>query len=79
MNLKFPDEISKRATECPKNHSCLSNQEGGRCRVDYSMEGVPFLMLKKSSDEHCPYSFDFGNSYFCTCPVRRELYKRYSI
>lgn len=77
MDLKFPEETLKQASECPKNHSCLSNRGNGRCRVHYSMEGVPFLMIKKPLQENCPYSFDFGDSHFCTCPVRFELYRRY--
>ena len=79
MDLQFPEKILNEAKECSKNYSCLSNQENGRCTVNFSMEGIPFVMIKKPSDDQCPYYFDFGDSHFCNCPVRFELYRRYGI
>jgi hypothetical protein len=79
MDLKLTDEILKQASNCPKNHRCLSNQQDGRCRVYYSIEEIPFLMIKNQRDEYCPYTFVYGEKRFCTCPVKIELYHRYGI
>ena len=46
---------------------------------NYSIEEIPFLMIKNQRDEYCPYTFVYGEKRFCTCPVKIELYHRYGI
>ena len=77
--LTVSEDLRKQTTNCQKGFACLYRQENDLCQVDYALKGVPFVMIKKPIDELCPYSFHFGKSQFCSCPVRFELYKRYGI
>ncbi len=29
-----------------------------------------------SDDQNCEFSISYGNSYFCQCQTRKEIYKR---
>lgn len=77
MDLKIDEEILKKTTRCKKNFSCLSG-ERSLCNIELCVnEKIHFI--KCVSGESCNYRIPFGYSFVCTCPVRKELHKRYGI
>ena len=77
--LTVSEQTLAMTTHCQNHFHCLSGQVGGPCKVVFTLESVPFLRINNKNVEPCAYSFRFGDSDFCTCPVRRELFERYRI
>ena len=78
MKIKIDDQIIQQTTRCQKNFDCLSNEEHIYCEVEYCVnDKVHFIRC--NSEEQCEYKVAFGNSFICTCPVRKEIYNRYRI
>jgi hypothetical protein len=71
-----PETIA-RTIWCERKFSCL--QEGGcencaNCEiVGENAINALYLRNRRSS---CPYYFDFGSAYLCTCPTRYAIYKQ---
>jgi hypothetical protein len=77
--LYVSQEALNQAEVCQKNFSCLSAQGGDQCEAAFSIRPIPFLRVNKCNNQVCPYSLDFEDKHYCTCPVRIELFKHYKI
>jgi hypothetical protein len=71
-------EVIARTIWCRKDFACLQE---GRCEncAQCVIEGenaINALFLRKRESSGCPYYFDFGSGYLCTCPTRYALYKK---
>ena len=78
MILKIDDAIIKKTTRCNKDFSCLSDNRKELCRVTRTVENkVHFVECHDT--ESCSYRLAFGESFFCTCPVRKDIYDTYKI
>lgn len=78
MKLHVSDEARKGASACKKNHACLNGKPETMCPVErFADKKVLFVQCK--NEERCAYKRPFGEGYFCSCPVRKELYESYSI
>jgi transcription elongation factor Elf1 len=76
--LKVDEETLKKTDRYPKDFSCLSSGGEDLCRVKESInEKIHFVECKDLS--HCDYRASFGDSYFCTCPTRGEIFNKYGI
>lgn len=71
------DTIAK-TTKCSRCFDCLSNPKDIRCKVERQI-GDEILFVKCNINSFCPYKMAFGNSYFCNCPTRIEIYKKYRL
>lgn len=77
MSYTVAPETIARTIWCQKEFSCL--QKGGcenctQCEiVGENAINALFLRNRKSA---CPYYFDFGSAYLCTCPTRYAIYKQ---
>jgi hypothetical protein len=82
MPFKIDDKIVKQAHKCTRDHICLSGNGGLYCKVTYYMVGSnkndKAALIECPKDQGCPYCQSFGNTHICQCPVRMELFKRYS-
>ena len=75
MTKKIAKEIIA-STKCDKGFECLTSHET-LCEVIYCVDNkVHFL---RCDNRVCKYKIFFGNDYFCSCPVRKELYNTYRI
>ncbi len=74
--IKIDENISKTATKCIKNLSCMSGSD--ICKVELCVDGK-IHFIKCMNLEHCNYRISFGYSFVCNCPVRKELFNRYNI
>lgn len=79
LTLDIDKDTKDRATECEKNFACLSNKDHTLCAVErYVHDDVIFI--KCLDTKHCAYKMPFGFSlWMCTCPIRKEFFKRYKI
>jgi len=69
---------SGRAPECDKAHSCLSGEQGCRCHVVQLVDDA-ILAVSPPPEMKCTHKMRYRDAFLCTCPVRKETYKRYKI
>ena len=77
MEIKIDEDTLKSTTKCEKNFSCLKDQNG-LCKVEYY---IPDIVYFAKCNEHisCRYKKGYGNSFFCSCPTRKEIYIKYKL
>ena len=78
MVCTIPEEVVESATRCQKNCSCLESEKPDVCKV-ISFAGDEVIFVEADDKHACSYRVSFGSAYFCACPVRKELYKRFGI
>ena len=75
-------EVSKRVyndtQKCRKNFRCLKPNQNVCCKVEHCVNNVVYF-VKCSDTTFCSYKVNFGDSSFCTCPVRKEIYNKYRV
>ena len=78
MDISVSDETLSQTTQCKTNMSCLKGSTDHLCSVERCIDGkVHFVTCLKI--EACSYRISFGNGQFCDCPVRKEIYNKYTI
>jgi len=80
MAYQVSYKTREQTTKCPYDFICLDNETWDTCTIKRDIQGA-FLEIKtKSNKIGCPYRCPFGYSYFfCACPTRCEIYRRYDI
>jgi len=70
-------DTSEGVSLCAKNRECLKNHQAA-CTVipDVSDE---LIFVKKKISVDCNYYVPFGYDGFCTCPCRKELFRKYGV
>jgi len=64
--------------ECDKDMACLKGKEEfPLCQVEKPIADLLFVTAKPLPS--CRYMRFFGEGAYCTCPVRKELYKRHKL
>ena len=77
MEIEIDKAIIDATTECKKNFLCLYGDTKHLCKVEYCVsDTVHFIECLEPA---CRYKAMFGGSFFCTCPIRKEIYNRYKI
>ena len=60
--------------ECPKDFACSKSEFKNLCKAkDIGIES--FVQCLESGAWQCEFSFSFGYSYFCRCPLRVYILK----
>jgi hypothetical protein len=85
MHITVPETIVKQTTKCKYEFACLdqtlplNEKLPPRCfSIRTSDPGIVRTMCPMKTA--CPYCQPLGlGEGICTCPVRKELYKRYGI
>jgi len=79
MNYKLDADILNEANHCRRSFSCLIGDNTCLCEVERLIDHS-LLFIKPAANNICNYKMSFGYSaYYCSCPARVELYKRYNI
>jgi len=61
---------------CPKNIKCNKTKLNDLCRAeDIGLES--FILCLTKNPKECTCSFSFGGSYFCNCPPRVYISKKF--
>ncbi len=66
------------AFACDQDIACLKGREEfPLCRVEKAIADLLFVTAKPLPS--CRHMRFFGKGAYCTCPVRKELYKRHEM
>ena len=76
MKIKIPDELLEITENCNKLFGCIENDKHVLCKVKYCVDNKVYFIECLHNDK-CDYQISFGTSYFCSCPVRKEIYNKY--
>ena len=78
--LQIPMEQVDTGTtiECDRAHSCLSGEQECMCEVEQLLDDS-ILSVKPPPGLKCIHKMRYQEAFLCTCPVRKEIYKRYRI
>lgn len=79
MNYDISDKILKETQNCNKDIACLNSSEYALCEV-VECVGDQVHFIKCLDKKYCSYKMLFGySSYFCNCPIRKEIFNKYGI
>lgn len=76
MKFEIEKPILELAVKCNKHQSCVADDSIDLCEVEYCLESTHFV---RCIDPSCEYSVPFGDGYLCSCPVRKEIFRRYRV
>ena len=77
MKIEIDDEVRDRTTECEEAYACILNVNHTTCKADQTKSNGSFFIECKEA-VCCNYRVSYGfSSYICTCPVRKEIYRKY--
>jgi hypothetical protein len=68
----------KATTKCKKDMSCLNKDSKNLCKVDHRV-GNEVYLYECRSGKPCSYRESFKVGIYCSCPIRIELFKKYSV
>ena len=72
------EDALKNTTRCEKEFSCLSGDSECLCKVEYCVDDS-VLFVGGRVNSTCRYQMSFGDRIICSCPIRKEIYKRWKI
>ena len=79
VDIEIDKKIIQRTTKCELEFCSLSGERGYICKPK-SLITFNFLEVNPKFDIiDCGYRLSFGDTYFCHCPIRNELYSKYNI
>ena len=73
--MEIKKEILDKTVHCTKDFDCLKNNNICCIVVHCVNKEVHFVECRQ--DCSCSYRVNFGNSYICSCPTRKEIYNKY--
>jgi len=76
MVLKIDDSTIKSTTNCEKGMQCLHGVTEKLCKVNNSVMNEVFF-VSCLNKQKCSYRISFGYKFMCTCPIRKEIFRRY--
>ena len=75
--IEIDEDIKKSTTKCEKNFTCLSDKNHKLCNVINTVGGK-ILCCYCFGRQPCNYRVPHGfTSYLCSCPIRKEIYRKY--
>lgn len=78
MQFEISEKCVAAAHECKKGHSCLRSHAKDLCPVERCVDGKVHFIHCRHPDT-CGFQQRFGDSVFCACPVRKELFNKYRV
>ena len=79
MPRPIEKETIDHATKCRHGFECLNNDNWRNCSIEGALSGG-LIVRDRCPQKVCHYSLYYGDShYFCICPVRREIFRRYNL
>jgi hypothetical protein len=79
MTIEVDEDVRKKTTNCYKFFGCLTGNIHDMCEVQRFLTSMCVILVKPKSVNSCPYYVRLGESDYCTCPTRNQLYTRYGI
>jgi uncharacterized pyridoxamine 5'-phosphate oxidase family protein len=78
MEQEIDQNIIKGAGQCHNAFCCLSAATRKVCKIRLCMEDKLYF-VDKAADKKCRYIKESGKAYICSCPARKELYRKWGI
>ncbi len=78
MKFIISEETIQATTKCKTGFSCLNGGRESICKVEDCID-EKFHFVKRPYENDCTYQISYGNGTCCGCPIRKEIYKKYSI
>jgi hypothetical protein len=78
MCIMIDKEIVEQANLCRNELQCMSGDKVFLCKVATPL-GSDIVEIKSKHVRSCSYCLTVGSSYYCHCPVRNEIYRKYRI
>ena len=78
MEDKVTKIVQANAVDCKNNCSCLGPDGKPHCTVTETVSGS-ILFTQTRPPETCAHQHAFGSFFICTCPVRKELFRKYAL
>lgn len=69
-------ELIEKADQCGSNHACVHDPGWEPCEIELRISDS-ILFVNCLHEKICPYKKHFGYGYYCTCPCRLEIAKKY--
>lgn len=63
---------------CNHDFSCLNENDTCVCEIDFVVNDAMFF-VKAKNYKHCNHMHSFGFSHYCTCEIRKLLFKNLQI
>lgn len=80
MDIQIDEDVKAQATKCTTSLGCQNDKDYELCRIIRPTNGSGGIFIECQEEKHCNYKSTFGYSlHFCSCPVRKEIYKKYGI
>lgn len=79
MRFAISKDILKSTTRCRNNFACLQGDGPCFCVIEDCVDEKVHFIVPGAVIGNCDYRMDFGFSYTCNCPVRKEIYNQYRL
>jgi hypothetical protein len=80
INIEIDEDVIAKADKCTSLLGCLNNKDYQLCKVVPPTNGNGVVFIECREKRYCNYKNIFGYSLvFCSCPVRKEIYRKYGI
>ena len=79
MTIEVGEDVRKKTTYCDKLFGCLTGNIHDMCEVQRPLASMDVILVKPKRVNSCPYYVRLGESNYCTCPARNQLFTRYGI
>jgi len=77
MAFQISEDAKKRISKCSRNYDCLNNDKWDTCCIEQEISGGLFIKYI-CKQENCHNFLYYGPRNICMCPVRVEIYRRYT-
>ena len=77
MPYKIDESILSKTT-CEHKFKCLTNGNCPNCEAVRPSE-MDYIYVKMKGNKDCPYAISFDGDSICSCPTRREIYRKYKV
>ena len=75
--MEIEKEILDKTVHCKKDFDCIKNNNIC-CTVTRCVDKEVHFVECSQENNSCEYRMTFGfATYICTCPTRKEIYKKY--
>lgn len=78
MKFEIDEKTKKETLRCKRAFACLTGIGQDICRVEELIDrGV--LGIKPQQKRPCHYNILIDGLFFCSCPIRDEIYRKYNL
>lgn len=76
--IELERELLEQASQCMSGKACVNNPDWEPCEIELRVSDS-ILFVNCRHDKPCPYKKHFGYGYFCNCPCRLEIARKYRL